>query len=196
MICEPEPVVQAAAKRLIEEWKRIDIKVELITLAVGHQAKGPHDPIGPLPADRPPAASGQDIVTAPDGLTEKPQPALDDAPWDLAYRTVRMTEPMMELWPLLSLDNVASVQSVRYLPDWLRQGLIDLDRTADWTTTVQTLHELHRQLADTVQLIPLWEVDDALVFRKTIRGIPDLPLHAYQDLELWISEPWYLTDGT
>ncbi len=193
MICEPEPVAQAAAKRLIEEWKRI-IKVELITLAVVQPAERPRDAVELIPADRLPAASGQDVVTAPGAANEKTQPAQNDAPWDLAYRTVRMTEPMMELWPLLSLDTVASVQSVRYLPDWLRQGLIDLDRTADWTTTVQTLHELHRQLADTVQLIPLWEVDDALVFRKTIRGIPDLPLHPYQDLEFWISEPWYPTD--
>jgi len=102
---------------------------------------------------------------------------------------------MMELWPLLSLDTVARLQSVRYLPDWLRQGLIDLDRTADWSTTVSTVQELHRQLADTVQLLPLWELDDAIVFRNTLRGIPTAPLHTYQDFELWISEPWYPTDS-
>jgi hypothetical protein len=105
-----------------------------------------------------------------------------------------MTEPMMELWPLLSLDTVARVQSIRYLPDWLRQGLIDLDRVADWATTVASLQELHRELAETAQLIPLWEIDDALVFRKTLRGIPEAPLHPYHDVELWISEPWYPTE--
>ena len=181
MICEPEPLAEAAAKRLIEEWKRIDVVVELVTATEPTQAARPQA------ADRLPVASGQDAVAAPAAASEQPT-------WDLVYRTTRMTEPMMELWPLLSLDKVARVQSIRYLPDWLRQGLIDLDRVADWSTTVASLQELHRELAETAQFIPLWEIDDALVFRKTLRGIPDAPLHPYHDVELWISEPWYPTE--
>ncbi len=178
MICEPEPLIEAAARRLIEDWKRLDITVELVTSSVAGQAARPQ-------TERLPAASGQDGIAAP---------ASEPLAWDLVYRSVRSTEPMMELWPLLSLDTVARVDSIRYLPDWLRQGLIDLDRTADWSTTVSTLQELHRELAETVQFIPLWEIDDAIVFRKTVRGIPDPPLHAYHDVDLWISEPWYATD--
>lgn len=178
MICEPDPVVEAAAKRLIDEWKRIDIVVELVSAKPAEQIAKPQEP------DRVPTASGQDAVATSESAPQ----------WDLVYRTLRMTEPMMELWPLLSLDTVARVSSIRYLPDWLRQELIDLDRTADWSTTVDSLHKLHRQLAETVQFIPLWEVDDALVFRRTLRGIPDLPLHPYHDVELWIAEPFYSTD--
>ncbi len=181
MICEPEPLAEAAAKRLIEEWKRIDITVELVTATESSQAARPQG------ADGLPVASGQDAVAAPAVASEQPA-------WDLVYRTARMTEPMMELWPLLSLDKVARVETIRYLPDWLRQGLIDLDRVADWATTVASLQELHREVAETAQLIPLWEIDDALVFRKTLRGIPEAPLHPYHDVELWISEPWYPTE--
>ena len=181
MICESEPLVEAAAKRLIEEWKPLGITVELVSAGPLSQAARPAG------ADRLPVASGQDALAAPAAATETQS-------WDLAYRTVRMTEPMMELWPMLSLDTVARVQSIRYLPDWLRQGLIDLDRVADWSTTVASLQELHRELAETVQLIPLWEIDDAMVFRKTLRGIPEAPLHPYHDVELWISEPWYPTE--
>ncbi len=192
LICEPEPVCEAAAKRLIEDWKRIDIQVELVTLSAPTQA---------AEAERLPAASGQDAVAGQPAAEKRPAEKIpsavstDDVTWDIVYRTGRMTEPMMELWPLLSLDTVARLQSVRYLPDWLRQGLIDLDRTADWATTVSTVQELHRQLAGTVQFVPLWEIDDALVFRKTLRGISEAPLHAYHDLETWISEPWYPTDS-
>lgn len=178
MICEPEPVIEAAAQRLVEEWKSIGVTVELIVTAT------PTNTARPL-ADQLPAASGQDAVAAP---------AAEPQAWDLVYRTVRSTEPMMELWPLLSLDTVARVHSIRYLPDWLRQGLIDLDRTADWATTVASLQELHRQLAETAQIIPLWEIDDALVFRNKLRGIPDAPLHPYHDVEQWIWDPWYATD--
>lgn len=196
MICEADSTCEAAAKRLIEEWRKVDIRVELVTLAPPAQAARPQDN-GKLPS-----ASGQDTVAAPPNnakaasvLPANAAPAAEGEAWDIVYRTARIPEPMMELWPLLSLDTVARLQSVRYLPDWLRQGLIDLDRTADWATTVTTVHELHRQLAETVQLLPLWELDDALVFRNTIRGIPDSPLHTYQDFELWISEPFYTTDS-
>ncbi|MBM3970488.1 MAG: hypothetical protein FJ302_11590 [Planctomycetes bacterium] len=181
MICEPDPIVEDAAKRLIEDWKRIDINIELVSLVAPAQAAQPPG-AAPLPV-----ASGQDAVAAP---AAAPQPPT----WDLVYRTSRMTEPMMELWPLLSLDTVSRVESIRYLPDWLRQGLIDLDRVADWATTVASLQELHRELSETVQFIPLWEIDDALVFRKTLRGIPEAPLHPYHDVEQWISEPWYPID--
>ena len=185
MICEPDPLVEAAAKRLIEDWKRIDISVELVTASVPAKAAG-------LPElNRLPAAAGQDAVAAPAAAAAA---AAELPAWDLVYRTVRMTEPMIDLWPLLSLEKVARVQSIRYLPDWLRQGLIDLDRVADWTTSVASLQELHRELAGTAQFIPLWEIDDAIVFRKTVRGIPEAPLHPYHDIELWISEPWYPTD--
>jgi hypothetical protein len=208
MICEAEPACEAAAKRLIEEWRKVDIRVELVPFVPSAQAaRAKVD-------GRLPTASGQDAVAAPANAAAKtnaapansnqanPAPAnaasdfaADGEPWDIVYRTGRIPEPMMELWPLLSLDTVARLQSVRYLPDWLRQGLIDLDRTADWSTTVSTVQELHRQLADTVQLLPLWELDDAIVFRNTLRGIPNAPLHTYQDFELWISEPWYPTDS-
>ncbi len=198
MICEGEPACEAAAKRLIEEWRKVDIRVELVSFAPPTQA------VRVKADDRLPIASGQDAVAAPANAATKTKVAPANAPtefatdgeaWDIVYRTGRIPEPMMELWPLLSLDTVARLQSVRYLPDWLRQGLIDLDRTADWSTTVSTVQELHRQLADTVQLLPLWELDDAIVFRNTIRGIPNAPLHTYQDFELWISEPWYPTDS-
>ncbi len=198
MICEAEPACEAAAKRLIEEWRKVDIRVELVPyVAAAQAARAKID-------DRLPTASGQDAVAAPVSNAAKPAQIPANAPvefaadgeaWDIVYRTGRIPEPMMELWPLLSLDTVARLQSVRYLPDWLRQGLIDLDRTADWSTTVSTVQELHRQLAETVQLLPLWELDDAIVFRNTLRGIPTAPLHTYQDFELWISEPWYPTDS-
>ena len=203
MICEAEPACEAAAKRLIEEWRKVDIRVELVPYAP------PAQTARVKPEDRLSMASGPDTVAAPvagaanaNVAPANPAPAnagpdfaADGEPWDIVYRTGRIPEPMMELWPLLSLDTVARLQSVRYLPDWLRQGLIDLDRTADWSTTVSTVQELHRQLADTVQLLPLWELDDAIVFRNTLRGIPTAPLHTYQDFELWISEPWYPTDS-
>lgn len=193
LICESDPVVESAAQRLVQEWRRADIPVQLVTL--------------PSAATQPPpqaravnAEASIQLVAAvaqEGAVANEPKPEqapTDETTWDIVYRTARIAEPMMELWPLLSLDTVARLETIRYLPDWLRQGLIDLDRTADWATTVANVQELHRELAETVQLIPLWEIDDALVVRRTVRGIPDAPLHPYHDVELWISEPWYPTE--
>jgi tetratricopeptide (TPR) repeat protein len=114
--------------------------------------------------------------------------------WDIIYRTVRMTQPIVELWPLLTLEPTARVASLFYLPDWLRQELIELDHTGDWKSAVEKLQDLHAHLAASVFLIPLWELDDFVVFRRNIRGYPDTPLHVYQRIERWTIKPSIQTD--
>ena len=114
--------------------------------------------------------------------------------WDIVYRIVRLTEPAIQLWPLLTLEPTARVESLAFLPDWLRQELIELDRVGDWKSTVSKLNDLHAHLAAEAVLIPLWEVDDFVVFRNTIRGYPTPPLHPYQHIERWTVKPWIPSD--
>ncbi len=157
MYCPPEPVIEAAAEKLVEQWKRIGITVNLIKQ---------------LP--------DTNMVASSDGRP----------PWDIVYRTVRMSEPIVELWPFLTIELRARVASLTYLPDWLRQEIIELDDSVDWKTAQDRLHRLHHRLQAYVQLIPLWEVDDVLVVRKTVQGIPLRPVHPYHDVERWIVQPW------
>jgi hypothetical protein len=103
---------------------------------------------------------------------------------------VQLEEPVAELWPLLTLEPTARIEGLAFLPDWLRQELIELDRAGDWKTAVSRLHALHAHLAAEALLIPLWEVDDFVVLRRTIRGLPEPPMHVYQDIEQWIARPW------
>ncbi len=159
LYCPPEPVVKAAAEKLIEQWKRIGVTVTLITQS----------------AARPTRRSAM-----------RPQ-------WDLVYRTIQMAEPILELWPFLTIDTQAHVTSLIHLPDWLRQELVGLDQAGDWETAVSLLHRLHQQLAAYVHSIPLWEVDDVIVIRKTVRGFPKHPIHSYQDIERWIVQPEFPT---
>ena len=44
-----------------------------------------------------------------------------------------------------------------------------------------------RQFWAEVHLIPLWEVDDVMVYRKNVRGVPDRPVEPYQRVERWKS---------
>ncbi len=120
---------------------------------------------------------------------EETEPA--SSHWDIIYRTVRMTEPVLDIWPLLTLESRARVQSLAFLPGWLRQELIELENAGDWTQAVGMLHRFHKNLAAQVQLIPLWEVDDFAVFRRNINGFRTPPMGTYQGVERWIVQPWF-----
>ena len=116
-------------------------------------------------------------------------PAGDDAvvpaDWDLAYRTLHMTEPIVELWPFLTMQPAARVADLMHLPDWLRQELIDLDRAENFQAAVTVLHRLHRHIQEQVLLLPLWEIDEVMIVPRNIRGFSLTPLSPYQGLERW-----------
>ena len=133
LVCEPGPTAQLAAAEILNAWKRVGIRAELVA------------------ADSP-AAGGK---------------------WDVAYRTLRMEEPLVELWPFLTVERRdRGSKACAILPDWLRVELLELDNAADWKSAVNRLQQLQAHLYAEVECIPLWEVDDALVLRKNIRDFP------------------------
>lgn len=114
--------------------------------------------------------------------------------WDIIYRTVRMEEPLVELWQFLTVDQPPSIEAIRHLPDWLRDELIRLENAGDWNTAVTLLHALQQHLYAEAEYIPLWELKDYLVVRKNIRGMPGSPMHPYHNVERWVSQSWYPSD--
>ena len=105
--------------------------------------------------------------------------------WDLLYRTSRMVEPMVDLWPFLAIDREARVDSLSHLPDWLAQELVNLDNAGSFAAATEQLHLLHRHLASEGHFIPLWEVDEYMAVHKSVIGMPTEPLGVYQDIEHW-----------
>jgi ABC-type transport system substrate-binding protein len=115
--------------------------------------------------------------------------------WDVAYRKLRMEEPLVDLWPFLTVNGGARLESVRSMPDWLRAELLDVDNAPDWKSAVNRLQSLHAHLYAEVAYIPLWEVDDVIVLRKNVRDFPAYKfVNAYQDVERWIVQSWYPED--
>ena len=153
MICEPNEVVLAAAEKLVEQWGRFKIKVNIV------------------PQDQP----------TPEN-------------WDIVYRTVRMSEPVTDLWPFLTMKPDARVSDLEHLPDWLRQQLIELEQSVDFRGSVLQLRELHFRLNELVHLVPLWEVDDVIVIRRNIQGFPQQIVNPYQNVERWFVGPWFPKD--
>lgn len=114
--------------------------------------------------------------------------------WDIVYTSTSMVEPLVEMWRCLTLTRNTDVRSLTRLPVWLRHELLELDQAGDWNVAQELLHKLHRQIWAEVYLIPLWELNEFMVTRKQVRGISARPMHAYQGIERWTLDPWYLKD--
>jgi ABC-type transport system substrate-binding protein len=120
---------------------------------------------------------------------DQPGKPLTDGEWDMCYRRVRMEEPLLELWPLLANDNSLEMSRLGMFPDWMRQELINLDYASSFQDAQTRLFTIHNHIAAEAFLIPLWEVDDYAVWRKSIIGMPERPLSTYQNVERWIVRP-------
>jgi hypothetical protein len=118
----------------------------------------------------------------------------DAAGWDIAYRTVQIIEPIVEIWPFLTVQDRAAIEDLTPFPDWLKQELIALERTADWNHATELIQTLHRHLWADVRMIPLWEVEGYMIYRKQLRGVPTDPLHCYEQIDRWNLEAWYATE--
>lgn len=116
-------------------------------------------------------------------------PPLPDAEWDMMYRRVRMEEPLLDLWPLLTNDPKVQVDRLESFPDWMRQELINLDYAGSFVEAQSRLFTIHRHVAAQAFLIPLWEVDEYMVFHKTVSGYADRPMSTYQNVERWTLRP-------
>jgi hypothetical protein len=111
--------------------------------------------------------------------------------WDILYRTESLAEPLVDLWQFLALTNSTETGALGHLPTWLRHELLALDRVGDWESARELLQRLHKQFWAEVHLIPLWEIDDVMIVRKNVHGIPERTMNAYQHLEHWKIEPWF-----
>ena len=114
---------------------------------------------------------------------------LQDADWDLCYRRVRMEEPLLELWALLTNDTSFDMNRLKLFPDWMRQELVNLDYPASFADAQDRLFTIHRHMAAQAFIIPLWEVDEFAVWKKSIIGTPERPMSPYQNVERWIVRP-------
>ena len=116
------------------------------------------------------------------------------AQWDVIYRTVQIAEPLVEMWPFLAIEDRARLGDLSHYPDWLKQELVQLDRTSDQSRAISAMQTLHRHLTSDTAVFPLWEIDKFLVIRKNIQGIPQRPVHSYDRVDRWTVEAWYQTD--
>lgn len=114
--------------------------------------------------------------------------------WDLAYRTVHLHDPVVDLWPFLTVDPSSRVDSLTPFPERIRRQLMELERAANWPAAIQNLHRLQADMLIDAWWIPLWEIDEFCLFRRNVTGLPEEFVTPYQDAERWIVQSWYPTD--
>jgi len=118
----------------------------------------------------------------------------DDAPageWDIAYRTIQSAEPVLDLWPLITAQEKARMEDLQTLPAWLRHDLVELDRITDFARAQDFAREVLRKVLADCALIPLWEIDQFFVARRTIHDFSTVPLRLYDNVDRWTIDPWY-----
>ena len=84
------------------------------------------------------------------------------------------------------------------IPELVRHGLqqlIELEQAPDINAAIDMLRRLHFRLNEFQLCVPLWEIDDVMVIRKNILGVPPGALHPFHNLERWIVQPWFPTDS-
>lgn len=113
--------------------------------------------------------------------------------WDIAYRTIQGTEPVLDLWPLITAQDRARMEDLQTLSAWLRHDLVELDRITDFARAQDFAREVLRKVLADCALIPLWEVDQFFVARRTIHDFSTVPVRLYDNVDRWTIDPWYPT---
>ncbi|MCA9034465.1 MAG: hypothetical protein KDA91_05005 [Planctomycetaceae bacterium] len=114
---------------------------------------------------------------------------LPDTEWDLMYRRARMEEPLLDLWPLITNDTSFDIRRLDPFPDWMRQEVINLDYASSFLEAQNRLFTIHRHIAAQAFIIPLWEIDEYMVFQKSVSGFSENPVSTYQNAEHWTVRP-------
>lgn len=114
--------------------------------------------------------------------------------WDMIYRSVQMVAPLVEIWPFLTIEKSAKLDDLRKYPDWLKQELVQLDRTSDQSRAISALQTLHRHLWKNTAVFPLWELQRFMVARKNVQGYPPNIMHCYDQVDRWTIDAWYQTE--
>ncbi|MHB1559026.1 MAG: ABC transporter substrate-binding protein [Isosphaeraceae bacterium] len=117
--------------------------------------------------------------------------------FDLAYRVIRVNDPVLEAGPILSpcydappdVEPLAASASPRIL-----QLLLQLERAGDWPTSRSLAIQVDRESRDELPVIPLWQLADHYAWRSRIQGPGQSADRLYQGLESWQIAPWVAHD--
>ena len=103
-----------------------------------------------------------------------------DDDWDFLYYQMSMQEPLANAELLFGRGGVVKQVSAPVEQNMQRLGFSD-----SWRVAGKTLRRLHRQVANDVAVIPLWQIKERFAYRNNLNGLSRNPVHLYETVENW-----------
>ncbi len=101
-------------------------------------------------------------------------------PWDLWYVEWYAMEPLIDAQLLLGPVSVVASQD-----PFLQLLVRRLDHAETREDAYAALHEIHRHVHDGLTVIPLWQLDEYAVIRRSLNGVGERPVTLYQNIHQW-----------
>ncbi len=111
----------------------------------------------------------------PDGQTVP-----DDDDWDFLYVAASIEEPLTDIEKILGEHGFAKTVSAP-----IEQSLQNLSYSKSWQESCSLLRQIHRQVANDVAILPLWQLTEFFAYRKNVREIGRDVVHLYENIERW-----------
>ncbi len=112
-------------------------------------------------------------------LTERlPRQVPEDV--DLLYAELAVWEPAVDARTLLDIDGPS-----RGCSPYMSLALRQLDQATDWRDTRAVLRRIHRIAHDDVAIVPLWQMQHYLAYRRHVDAIAQQPPTLYYNVEQW-----------
>jgi peptide/nickel transport system substrate-binding protein len=142
-------------------------------------------------------AAGVEIVTVELPLSQLERELRSGRRFDLAFRTLKCHEPVLEAGLILcpgydappEADALASAASPRIL-----QLLLQLERAGEWPTARGLAIQIDRESRDELPVIPLWQLGDHYAWRDRLTGPGKSSGELYEGIETWEIAPWIARD--
>lgn len=103
--------------------------------------------------------------------------------WDLLYLEWNFVEPLAEVSRLLGPRGLAPGGGV------IEENIRRLGAVNSPKEAAQILQSIHEVAAGEQTVIPLWQLQEHLVYRKSLEGISPNPVTLYQSVEKWRHPP-------
>lgn len=104
----------------------------------------------------------------------------NDDNWDMLYVEAAIEEPLTDATRLMGPHGLANSVSAP-----IEQLLQKLGYSETWREACRSLRQIHRQIANDLSVIPLYQVKEHFAFRKNVYGLGRGLIHLYQNVNRW-----------
>ena len=103
-----------------------------------------------------------------------------DDDWDFLYMAVSSEEPLVDVNRILGKYGYAKSISAP-----IEQSLKKLSYSNGWQQSCSILRRIHRQVANDVTVLPLWQLTEFYAYRNNVTKLGRNLVHLYENLERW-----------